>query len=482
MFENAAVRADNASKTPVEHINAAYTHLLDNAINVILCGSLFLLVRQIALNQVRASARSQVLPAKTAPIVLKPPGRTSATTVSQARMGGWSIAIVVIGGLLILGGVLGIVLNGSGNTHRIVETEQSRERSDRAITSPVGAAPTITAAPSPVLSVAQNRNPSASEIAKNTFPSVALVATEDTRGQPLAFGTGFFVDTDVVATNFHVVENAGSAYAKIVGKSSKIPIDGLVGLDAVHDIALLHVRNSAAPLLRIANEDLVAVGDQIFTIGNPRGLEGTFSEGIVSSRRRFGRDELLQITAPISPGSSGGPVLDRTGEVIGVAVASITNGQNLNFAIPATNVKALLDSKTEIRPLTSIPRVKLRSTIFGEQSIRKGAVGENLSFDGVSFQTGEFSFSLHNLMKEPIRNLYGIIIFCDVKGQPIDTYSIYYPSIVPPRLAKRVRGNVDVSVERLNCPVMAFPYVPEPPRPPKGPIEFRILDFEIVNN
>src|SRR5205814_3847452 len=126
------------------------------------------------------------------------------------------------------------------------------------------------------------------------------------------------------------------------------------------------------------------IGDAVYAIGNPIGLEGTFSQGVVSGVRAFGSDRLLQITAPISPGSSGGPVLDQTGTVVGVSVMSIVTGQNLNFAIPSEYVARLQSRKTEVRPFKAISETQTRDTLFGRiggQPPRSGVVGENFTYD-----------------------------------------------------------------------------------------------------
>src|SRR5262249_3421737 len=86
------------------------------------------------------------------------------------------------------------------------------------------------------------------------------------------------------------------------------------------------------------------IGDEVYVVGNPEGLEGTFSQGIISSLRG---NDYIQITAPISHGSSGGPVLNKNGEVIGVAVGLIEEGQNLNFAIPVSKLTQLLNRKSD---------------------------------------------------------------------------------------------------------------------------------------
>jgi hypothetical protein len=112
----------------------------------------------------------------------------------------------------------------------------------------------------------------------------------------------------------------------------------VVRTDGKEDLALLRVEERVMRPLTLAHTT-VAVGDVVYVVGNPQGLEGTFSQGIVSALRG---NSFVQITAPISHGSSGGPVLNARGEVIGVAVGAIEEGQNLNFAIPVAKLVALL--------------------------------------------------------------------------------------------------------------------------------------------
>ncbi len=156
-----------------------------------------------------------------------------------------------------------------------------------------------------VLLHAQN----AREVAQKAFQSVVLLVMEDRNGQPLALGSGFFVRDGVVATNMHVIEGAAKGHAKLIGQKSKYEVGGIVARDTAHDLVLLAVTEARAPVLPLGQSG-VAVGDEVYVVGNPLGLEGTFSAGIISGIRQLGPDTLLQITAPISPGSSGGPVLD----------------------------------------------------------------------------------------------------------------------------------------------------------------------------
>ena len=104
--------------------------------------------------------------------------------------------------------------------------------------------------------------------------------------------------------------------------------------------------------LTLGDSDTVRIGETVYVAGNPKGLEGTFSDGIISSRRDKLTKERLQMTAPISPGSSGGPVLNRKGEVIGVSFMTLQGGQNLNFAIPSKYLKKLLEQKKSAKPLS----------------------------------------------------------------------------------------------------------------------------------
>jgi tetratricopeptide (TPR) repeat protein len=165
--------------------------------------------------------------------------------------------------------------------------------------------------------------------------------TKDASGNITSQGTGFLIEGAKVVTNHHV----------ITGKSVFIDL-GPVRIpasvnksDVTNDIALLSsAAELAAQPLKMATRE-PNPGEIIFVIGNPRGLERSISSGIVSGIRQFGARRLLQISAPISPGSSGGPVLNSAGEVVGVAVGMLKDGQNLNFAVPASVIHALLSGK-----------------------------------------------------------------------------------------------------------------------------------------
>lgn len=307
----------------------------------------------------------------------------------------------------------------------------------------------------------------AQEIAKKTFKSTVLIVMEDNSGQPMSLGSGFFVRKGEIVSNLHVVKGASRGYVKIVGQISKYNIDGITGIDQERDLVILKVSAEKNLPLTIGNSDKVEVGESVFAVGNPEGLEGTFSQGIVSSIREIGSDKLLQITAPISPGSSGGPVLNSKGEVIGVSVATYREGQNLNFAIPSNYVKSLLLTANKLTSLASINYNNVQNSIssgIGGRST-EGVVGTQFTWD--EFMGGRFSFTLRNQLRYNIKDVSYLVIFYDSQGDPVDVYmqrEIEIKPEIPAGLAKRVTGYVNESVRKLSATV-----------------QFRILDFKIVN-
>ena len=282
----------------------------------------------------------------------------------------------------------------------------------------------------PSLSQAQ----SARQIAQNTFPSVVLLVMEDTNGQPVSLGSGFFVKDDIVATNLHMIEGAVRGYAKIVGRKPKYEIAGIVGNDTQRDLVLLKIKSVKAPYLTFGDINQVAVGDEVYAIGNPQGLEGTFSQGIVSSIRQIGADTLFQITAPISPGSSGGPVLNTQGKVIGIAAATFSGGQNLNFAISASYLTPLLSELKPVVSLSAKATTKPKKSILDDLGGRstEGIVAGQMGWDTSPYlRWGDYSFSLQNRLRVSVKNVYCLIIFYDPSRNPVDIDIVHFDSEIP---------------------------------------------------
>lgn len=180
------------------------------------------------------------------------------------------------------------------------------------------------------------------ELVRRIKPSAVAIETFDSHGEKLSRGSGFFIDTDRVVTNRHVIDNAFRAEVHSYN-GSVYQVKGVIAVDAEGDLALLRIdapTNQVRPLL--LDKTSPQEGESVVVIGNPLGLEGSVTNGIVSAVRdipTFGR--IIQITAPISPGSSGSPVVNMKGQVIGVATLQITGGQSVNFAIPSERISQL---------------------------------------------------------------------------------------------------------------------------------------------
>ena len=189
---------------------------------------------------------------------------------------------------------------------------------------------------------------------------------KDRNGTTLGFGSGFFVRENLIATNYHVIEGASQGTAKLVGKYTTYIIEGVTATDETNDLTLLKVTAYGIKPLPLGMSSDVKIGETVYVAGNPKGLEGTFSDGIISSKQGGYSNERLQMTAPISPGSSGGPVLNRKGEVIGVSVSdhSSLDTQSLNFVIPSNYLKKLLDPSRIAKPLQRISHSISAETYF----------------------------------------------------------------------------------------------------------------------
>ena len=192
------------------------------------------------------------------------------------------------------------------------------------------------------------------KLAEKILAATVYLEMTDTNEKPISYGSGFFVSSTSIVTNLHVVVGTAKGTAKLVDKPKTYRIQGIIATDTKNDLALLKVTVPGIKPIRLGDSNKVRIGEKVYVAGNPKGLEGTFSDGIISRISTQGNRKRLQMTAPISPGSSGGPVLNSTGEVIGVAFMTIEGGQNLNFAIPAKYVKTLLDTKTTLTPLSHV--------------------------------------------------------------------------------------------------------------------------------
>lgn len=188
-------------------------------------------------------------------------------------------------------------------------------------------------------------------------PAVVRVVVRDEKFKEIGLGSGFFVSADgILVTNQHVVK--GARFASVLLADGKtLFVDGLLVQEDASDLAILKVNGSKLPFLELAPEGQgPAVGARVYAIGNPNGLTNTFSEGVVSGLRTQGDVPHIQTNAAVSPGSSGGPLLDARGKVVGVTSFIVEDAervnQNLNFAVASLRVSALvaLASSPDRRP------------------------------------------------------------------------------------------------------------------------------------
>jgi S1-C subfamily serine protease len=165
----------------------------------------------------------------------------------------------------------------------------------------------------------------------------------DQNGEILAVASGVIISDYLIATNFHVIEEATSFKVTYNANQNVVYTNNVFKIDEHHDVAILQVHDPQQNLIQFDTEE-PKIGDDVIVAGSPSGLDGTVSKGIVSAYRiqdPFDYD-VLQIDAPISPGSSGGPVLNKSGLLIGISMSGMREG-NLNFAVPAKYIKRLLD-------------------------------------------------------------------------------------------------------------------------------------------
>ena len=236
-------------------------------------------------------------------------------------------------------------------------------------------------------------------------------------------------------TNYHVIKGASSAIVKLPN-GAFYDVDGVVAFDKARDLAVIKAHGPNFRVVILGNSDRIQIGEEIVAIGSPLSLESTVSSGIVKRIRTIEEKggKFLQVTAPISPGSSGGPLFNMAGEVVGITTLYVEGGENLNFAIPVNDAKRLLSADSKLRDFpseTPDPLANLGTPATPNAAPPNGEGKTPLKF--ISRDLGVYTFGTGNLTIKAAcvgtvdQYHADVQTFCDL-GLP---GTVYLPSLYP---------------------------------------------------
>lgn len=205
----------------------------------------------------------------------------------------------------------------------------------------------------------------AEQVYAKCAPSVFSMITYDADGEMYSRGSGVFLSTGGVAvTNWHMLDGVSSAEI-ITNNGKTYKVLGVYDYDVENDLARIQIDGSGFTPISVDYSGSLLTGATVYAIGNPQGLENSLSAGLVSSARRTVKGvNYIQITTPISSGSSGGALINARGQLVGITTASMRNGQNLNLAIPITALTALKQESYQSVSATVAAFVKDLSSSF----------------------------------------------------------------------------------------------------------------------
>src|SRR5688572_5513140 len=187
------------------------------------------------------------------------------------------------------------------------------------------------------------------EIAAQAQAALLVVEAFDANGEKMGAGTGFVVREDgAFITNYHVVEEAASLRVTALNGEPQTRVL-VLATDAPRDLVLLQLPGAGMPALALGDDAQLRTGDAVYVMGNPIGMAGSFAGGMISARREVEGVAMLQVTTPISPGTSGGPLMDAQGRVVGVATLFAEGATAVGLAVPVQYVRGLLAAAGEPR-------------------------------------------------------------------------------------------------------------------------------------
>jgi Trypsin-like peptidase domain len=307
-------------------------------------------------------------------------------------------------------------------------------------------------------------------IARENLPAVVTVVALDDHEQPLALGSGFFITRDgVLVSNAHVVGGATKIMVRWRGRTGTAV--RILNFARKHDLVTLQTSFDSTPAVSLADSDKVVVGQDVVVLGSPQGLEGTVSTGIVGGLRTLGAARLLQITAPISPGSSGGPVFDSTGRVIGIATATSSKGQNLNFALPVNLLRDLPPAAVTFAAAKPAP-LELREGSRLKDQVYFNNIIEEFGIFAEGTTLASLTASLQNRTAETIADVKVLVVVKNPRGEVLDFHLRDFKGMtIPPGLAKQV--SIPISTRGFRAWGLGPDYL-------NGTYEIRLLDYRII--
>lgn len=191
----------------------------------------------------------------------------------------------------------------------------------------------------------------ASQVYQSASRSVVTIVTLGPGGDAVATGSGVHLGGGAIVTNCHVLE--GGSMALVTHEEQLVRATHLLGRDETWDICILETTISLASA-QTGSSSAMAVGDRVYALGAPRGLSLSLSDGLVSRAVPLGVGSGLQVTAPISPGSSGGGLFNTRGELVGITTLYLEDSQQLNFAVPVEAASILLGHRQARTPIDEL--------------------------------------------------------------------------------------------------------------------------------
>ncbi len=265
------------------------------------------------------------------------------------------------------------------------------------------------------------------DLYKKVLPSLMSLSVQKTDGNYV--GTAFLIEKKgIAATAWHVIAGARVATAKF-SDGQEYDVSGVIDKDEKRDIAIIRVKIAGRPYLELSPAEPV-IGTKAYAIGSPEGLDFSFSEGMVSQLRTLNDRRMIQFTSPVSHGSSGGPLLDETGKVIGVVDSGIEEGENLNFAVPSM-ILAGLDESLPTQPFDS---VKTNSSSTSAPILDPDKLGL-LTWDGRMVDKRGYDYNLWSVLglyhdnAPAIPENIAIGLACNLDGR-LDTRGISVTSLM----------------------------------------------------